>query len=117
MRLKSAVIQGFEKTNASTFERGFALRILSGGSAFFSSFADLSSSGANVPTEISFGGGLFQASIIVNTGVATSTVYTQGGLPTDGVEVTENGGVQITCLNYNASDVTPPCVFGYTYTL
>jgi hypothetical protein len=117
MRLKSAVIQGFEKTNASSFDRGFALRILSGGSPFFSSFANGGSIGTNVPTEVSFGGGLSQASTVVNTGVATSTVYTQSGLPTDGVEVTENGGVQITCLNYAASDVTPPCVFGYTYTL
>ena len=117
MRLKSAVIQGFEKTNASSFDRGFALRILSGGSAFFSSFASGASIGTNVPTEISFGGGLTHASMVVNTGIATSTVYTQSGLPTDGLEVTENGGVQITCLNYAASDITPACVFGYTYTL
>ena len=118
IKLRSAVIQGYEPVNG-TYGRGFALRILSGGSPFMASYAEVGGASLDlgVVVEVSFGSSLPSVFLDILTAPNAPQIFTQGGLPSEGVEVTENGGVELTCINYQASDVTPPCVFGYTYTL
>jgi hypothetical protein len=111
MRLKSAVIQGVVLGSGAP-PRAFALRLLSGGTPFFASYASADSVGNADTVEVSFGGGLSQG--ILHLG---DLHFSQSGLPTDGVEITENGGVQIQMIGYQASDITPAAVFSYTYTL
>lgn len=111
MRLKSAVIQGVVLGSGAP-PRAFALRLFSGGTPFFSSFASADAVGNADTVEVSFGGGLTQG--ILHLG---DQHYTQSGLPTDGIEITENGGVQIQMIGYQSSDTTPNAVFSYLYTL
>ena len=111
MRLKSAVIQGVV-LGIGAPPRAFALRLFSGGTPFFASFASADSVGNADTVEVSFGGGLTQG--ILHLG---DHHYTQSGLPSDGIEITENGGVQLQMIGYQPVDTTPAAVFSYTYTL
>ena len=111
MRLKSAVIKTVVLSSGAP-PRAFALRMLSGGVPFYASYASAATVGNGDSVEVSFGGGLSQG--ILHLG---DLHFSQSGLPTDGIEITENGGVQIEMIGYQPGDTTPAAVFSYTYTL